>query len=94
MNRDFQMFKLILEKAEAIEVKLPTFTGSLKKQESSIKTSTSALFTMPKPMTLWITNKLWIILKEMGIPDHLTCLWRNLYSDQKATARNDHGTTD
>ena len=64
------MFKLDLEKAEEPEVKLPTFAGSSKKQESSRKTSTSALLTMPKPLTVWITTN-WKILQEMGIPDHL-----------------------
>ena len=88
------MFKLDLEKAEEPEIKLPTSTGSSKKQESSRKTSTSALLTMPKPLTVWITNKLWKILKEMGIPDHLTCLLRNLYAGQEATVRTGHGTTD
>ena len=68
--------------------------GSLKKQESSRKTSISALLTMPKPLTVWITIKLWKILKEMGIPDHLTCLLRNLYAGQEATVRTGHGTTD
>ena len=90
---NFQMFKLDLEKAEESEFKLPTFTGSLKKQESSRKTSTSALLTMPKPLTVWITIN-WKILKEMGIPDHLTCLLRNLYAGQEATVRSGHGTTD
>ena len=56
MNMKFQMFKLNLEKAEEPEIKLPTFFGSSKKQESSIKTSTSALLTMPKPLTVWITT--------------------------------------
>ena len=90
---NFQMFKLVLEKAEEPEIKLPTPAGSLKKQESSRKTSTSALVTMPKPLTVWITTN-WKILKEMGIPDHLTCLLRNLYAYQKATVRTGHGTTD
>ena len=76
---NFQMFKLDLEKAEEPEIKLPTSTGSSKKQESSRKTSTSALLTMPKPLTMWITTKCGKFLKEMGIPDHLTCLLRNLY---------------
>ena len=67
--------------------------GSLKKQESSRKTSTSALLTMPKPLTVWITIN-WKILKEMGIPDHLTCLLRNRYAGQEATVRTGHGTTD
>ena len=87
------MFKLDLEKAEEPQVKLPTSVGSLKKQESSRKTSTSALLTMPKPLTV-DHNKLWKILKEMGIPDHLTCLLRNLYAGQEATVRTGHGTTD
>ena len=56
MNHEFQMFKLDLEKAEEPEIKLPTSTGSLKKQESSRKTFTSALLTMPKPLTVWITT--------------------------------------
>ena len=91
---NFQMFKLALEKAEEPEIKLPTSTGSSEKQESSRKTSISALLTMPKPLTVWITKKLWKILKEMGIPDHLTWLLRNLYVGQEATVRTGHGTTD
>ena len=88
---NFQMFKLELEKAEESEIKLPIFDGSWKKQESSRKTSTFALLTMPKPLTVWITTK-WKILKEMGVPDHLTCLLRNLYVGQEATVRTGHGT--
>ena len=87
------MFKLVLEKAEEPEIKLPTSVRSLKKQESSRKTSISALLTMPKPLTVRITIN-WKILKEMGIPDHLTGLLRNLYADQEATVRTAHGTTD
>ena len=87
------MFKLVLEKAEGPEIKLPTSTGSSKKQECSRKTSISALFTMPKPSTVWITIN-WKILKEMGITDHLTCLLRNLHAGQEATVRSGHGTTD
>ena len=82
------MFKLDLEKAEEPEIKLPTSAGSPKKQESSSKTSISALLTMPKPLTAWI-NKLWKILKEMGIPDHLICLLRNLYAGQEAVLELD-----
>ena len=93
VNCDFQIFKLILEKAEEPEIKLPTSTGSSKKQESSRKTSISALLTMPKPLTLWITIN-WKILKEMGISDHMTCLLRNLYAGQEATVRTGHGATD
>ena len=91
---NFQMFKLHLEKAEEPEIKLPTSIGSLKKQESSRKTSTSALLIMPNPLAVWNNNKLWKILKEMGIPDHLTCLLRNLYAGQEATVRTGHGTLD
>ena len=87
------MFKLDLEKAEDSEIKLPTSVESWKKQESSRKTSISALLTMPKPLTVWITIN-WKILKEMGISDHLTCLLRNLYAGQEATVRTRHGTTD
>ena len=88
------MFKVDLEKAEEPEIKLPTSSGSLKKQESSRKTSTFALLTMSKPLTLWITTNCGKFLKEMGIPDHLTCLLRNLYSGQEATVRTGHGITD
>ena len=87
------MFKLDLEKAEEPEIQLPTSVRSLKKQESSRKTCTSALLTMPKPLTV-DHNKLWKILKEMGIPDYLTCLLRNLYAGHRATVRTGHGTTD
>jgi len=90
---NFQTFKLDLEKAEEPEIKLTTSTGSWKKQESSRKTSTSALLATPKLLTVWITTN-WRILKEMGIPDHLTYLLRNLYAGQEATLRNGHGTTD
>ena len=89
---NFQTSKLHLEKAEETEIKLPASVGLLKKQKSSRKTS-SALLTMPKPLTVWITTN-WKILKEMGIPDHLTCLLRNLYAGQEATVRTGHGTTD
>ena len=88
------MFKLVLEKAEEPEVKLPTSAGSWKKQESSRKASISALLTMPKPLTVWITINCGIILKELGIPDHLICLLRNLYAGSEATVRTGHGTAD
>ena len=80
-------------KAEEPEIKFPTSLGSLKKQESSRKTSTSALFTIRKPLTVWMTTN-WKILQKMGIPDHLICLLRNLYAGQEATVRTRHGTTD
>ena len=85
---NFQMFKLDLEKAEEPEIKLPTSAGSSKKQESSRKTSISTLFTR-KIFECVDHNKLRKILKEMGIPDHLTCLLRNLYAGQEATVRTD-----
>ena len=84
---------LVLEKAEEPVIKLPTSAGSSKKEESSRKTSTSVLLTMLKILTVWITTN-WKILKDMGIPDHLTCLLRNLYAGQEATVRTGHGTTD
>ena len=87
-TKNIQMYKLDLEKAEEPEIKLLTSTGSSKKQESSRKISTSDSLTMLKPLTVWITNN-WKIL-----PDHLTCLWTNLYAGQKATVWTRHGTTD
>ena len=90
---NIQIFKVVLEKVEELEIKLQTSAGSSKKQESSRKTSLSALLTMPKPLSGWITIN-WKILKEMGIRDHLTSLLRNLYAGQEATFRTGHGTTD
>ena len=87
------MFKLVLEKTEEPEIKLPTSAQSSKKQKNSRKTSISALLTMPNSLTV-DCNKLWKILKEMGIPDHLTCLLRNLYAGQEAAVRTGHGTID
>ena len=99
---NFLMFKLVSEKAEEPEIKFPTFAGSSKKQESSRKTSISAFQKniyfcfndYAKAFDCVNHNKLWKILKEMGIPDHLTCLLRNLYAGQEATVRTGHGTTD
>jgi len=88
---NFQMFKLDLEKAEEPEIKLPTSARSSKKQESSKKKSAS--LTMLKLFTLWITTN-WKILQMMGIPEHLTCLLRNLYADHEATVRTGHRTMD
>ena len=90
---NFQMFKLDLEKAEEPEIKLPTSIASWKKQENSRKTSTSASLTALKPLTVWITTN-WKILQDMEIPDHFTCLLRNLYAGQEATVRTRHGTMD
>ena len=74
MTVNFQMFKLDLEKAEEPEIKLPTSAGSYKKQEDSRRTPTSASSTNAKAFDCVDHNKLWKILKEMGIPDHLTFL--------------------
>ena len=87
------MFKLVLEKAEGPEIKLPTSAGSWEKQESSRETSFSAI-DYAKAFDCVDHNKLWKILQEMGVPDHLTCLLRNLYAGQEATVRTGHGTTD
>ena len=87
------MFKLDLGKAEDPEIKLPTSVGSSKKQESYRKTSISALLTTPKPLTVWTTTNSGKFL-EMGIPDDLICLLRNLYAGQETTFRTAHGMTD
>ena len=92
VNRELPDVQAGFRKAEEPEIKLPTSMGSLKKQESSRKTSISALLTMPK-LTVWITIN-WKNLKEMGIPCHLTDLLRNLYAGQETTVRIGHGTTD
>ena len=86
---NFQMLKLDFEKAEEPEIKLPTSVGSLKNQENSRKTSISALLTTPKPLTVWITTNC-----RKFLPDHLTCLLRNLYAGQETTVRTRHRTTD
>ena len=81
MNNELPDVQAGLEKGEEPEIKLPTSVGSSKKQESSRKTSTSSLLTMPKPLTVWVAKILWKIIQEIGIPDHPTCLLRNLYAD-------------
>ena len=82
------------EKVEEPEIKLPASAGSLKKQESSRKNICFCFIDYAKAFNYVDHNKLWKILKEMGIPDHLTCLLRNLYVGQEATVRTGHGTTD
>ena len=91
---NFQVFKLVLKKAEESEIKLPTSAGSSKKQEISRKNIYFCFIDYAKAFDCVDHNKLWKILKEMGLPDHLTCLLRNLYADQEATVRTGHGTTD
>ena len=88
---NFQTFKLDLERAE---IKLPASVGSLKKQESSRKNIYFCFIDYAKAFDCVDPNKLWKILQEMGIPDHLTCLLRNLYAGQEATVKTRHGTTD
>ena len=88
------MFKLVLEKTEEPEIKLPTSAGSWKKQESSRKNIYFSFIDYAKAFDRVDHNKLWKILKEMGVPDHLICLLRNLYAGQEATVRTEHGTTD
>ena len=88
------MYKLDIQKREEPEIKLPTFIGSWRNQWNSRKTSTSASLTILKLLSVWITNKMWKILKETGIPDHLMCLLRNLYAGQEAIVRIKNGTTD
>ena len=87
------MFKVVLEKADEPEIKLPTSIGSSEKQESSRKNIYFCFIDCAKAFNCVDHNKLWKILKEMGIPDHLTCLLRNLYAGQEATVRTGHGTT-
>ena len=93
VNKKFQIYKLDLEKTEEPEIILPTFVGSQKKLGSSRQTSPSASLTTLKPLTVWITAN-WKILQEMGIPDHLTYLLRNLYAGQEATVRTGHEMMD
>ena len=91
---NFQMFKLVLEKAEEPEIKLPISAGSWIKARESQKNIYLCFIEYAKSFDCVDHNKLWKILKEMGIPDHLTCLLRNLYASQEATVRSGHGTTD
>ena len=93
MNCELQIFKLVLEKAEEPEIKLPTSVGSWKKQEFQ-KNIYFSFIDYAKAFDCVDHNKLWKILQDMGIPDHLTCLLRNLYAGQEATVRTGHGTTD
>ena len=91
---NFQMFKLVLEKAEEPEIKLPASARSLKKQESSRKTSISALLTMPKPLALWITRNCGKFWKRWEYQTTLPASWETYMQVQEATVRTGHGTTD
>ena len=88
------MFKLVLEKAEEPEIKLPISAGSFKKQKRVSEKHYFCFIDYAKAFDCVDHNKLWKILKEMGIPDHLTCLLRNLYAGREATVRTGHGPTD
>ena len=94
VNCDFQMFKLDLEKAEEPEIKFPASVGSSKKQENSRKNIYFCFIDYVKAFDLVDYKNMWETLQEMGVPDHLTCLLRNLYTGQVATFRTGHGTTD
>ena len=94
VNVNSLIFKLVLEKAEEPEIKLPTSAGSSKKQESSRKNIYFCFIHYAKAFDCVDHNKLWKTLRQMGIPDHLTCLLRNLYAGQEATVRTGHGTTE
>ena len=87
------MFKLVLEKAEEPEIKLPTSTGSSKKAKEFQKNIYFCFIDYAKAFDCVDHNKLWKILQEIRIPDHLTCLMRNLYAGQEATVRTGQGTT-
>ena len=89
---NFQMFKLVLEKAEEPEIKLPL--GHRKSKGVPEKNIYFCFIDYAKDFDYVDHNKLWKILKEMGIPDHLTCLLRNLYAGKETTVRTGHGTTD
>ena len=92
MNQEHPHVQVGFRKGRGTRIKLPTFVGSWRKQGNFRKTSTSASLIMLKLLTVWITAK-WKILKEVGMPDHLTCLLRNLYAGQEATVRTARGTT-
>ena len=94
VNHELPNFKLVLEKAEEPEIKLPTSAGSSKKQENSRKKIYFCFIAYAKAFDCVNHNELWKILKEMGMQDHLTYLLRNLHAGQEATFRTGHGTTD
>ena len=93
MNSELEDVQAGFTKGRGTRDQIAKSIGSLKKQESSRKTSISALLTMPKPLTVWITTN-WKILKEMGIPDHLTSLLRNLYAGKEVAVRTGQGPMD
>ena len=93
VNHELPDVQVAFRKGRGTRDQIANIHWIIKNQESSRKTSTSALLITPKSLTVWITTN-WKILEEMGIPDHFTCLLRNLYVGQQATVRTGHGTTD
>ena len=93
MNKELSDLQAGFRKGRGTRDQIANIVGSQRKQGNLRKTSTSASLTMRKPLTVWIKTN-WKTLKEMGIPDHLTCLLRNLYGGQEATVTSLHGTTD
>ena len=93
VNRELPDVQAGFRKDRGTRDQIANIRWIMEKARAFQKTSIFALLTMPKPLTVWITIN-WKILQEMGIPDHLTCLLRNLYAGQEATVRTGHGTTD
>ena len=94
MNQELPDVQAGFRKAEEQEIKLPTWSSwVIEKVRECLKNIYFCFIDYTKALTLWITMN-WKILKEMGIPDHLSCLLRNLYASRKATVRTGHGTTD
>ena len=93
MNRELPDVQAGFRKGRGTRDQIANIRWIIEKAREFQENIYSALLIMPKPLTVWITIN-WKILKEMGIPDHMTCLLRNLYVGQEATARIGHGTTD
>ena len=93
MNHELPDVQAGFRKGRGTRDQIANICWIIEKAREFQKTSISALLTMPKSLTVWITIN-WKILQEMGIPDHLTCLLRNLYAGQEATVETGHGTTD
>ena len=94
MNREFPDVQAGFRKGRGNRDQIANICGIIEKAREFQKTPTFASLTVLKPLTVWITTKMWKILKEMGIPYHLTCLLRNLYGSQEAIVRTGHGITD
>ena len=94
MNRECPDVQTEFRKGRGTRDQIANINWIIAKARALQKTFTSALLTTPKPLTVWITKKLWKILQEMGTPDHLICLLRNLYAGQREPVRIEHGTMD